>query len=61
MFADLDLDYEVNMASVSNKLTKFRDSTYWNYILMGAALLSLIVAGRNIAVYAKEIKELKKE
>jgi len=56
-----NISYEVDMTNVTAKLTKFRDSTYWNYILMGAALLSLIVAGRNIAVYAKEIKDLKKE
>jgi hypothetical protein len=40
---------------VTTKLTEPRDSKAWNYILICTAILTLVVAARNISIYTDEL------
>ncbi len=43
---------------VKQSLVDLRDSKAWNYILIGTAVITLIVAARNISIYTSEIAKL---
>lgn len=46
--------------SIRRKVTELEKTNAWNYILVGAAIMTTIVSMRNIYIYSKSIKEGKK-
>jgi hypothetical protein len=62
MFSDDTTDtgvLDMTLQTAQKKLKDFQTSSNWNYILFGTAILTLIVAARNITVYLGEIKKLR--
>jgi len=43
---------------IKQSLIDLRDSKAWNYVLIGTAILTLVVAVRNISIYTSEIAKL---
>jgi hypothetical protein len=48
----------MTLEDAKQSLVDLRDSKAWNYILIGTAVLTLIVAARNIWIYSSEIAKL---
>jgi hypothetical protein len=63
MFADItdDITNEVDMtiSEAKKKLKEVRDSSLWNYVLIGVSVISIIIAIRNASINLDEIKKLK--
>lgn len=47
--------------TMQGKIKQFQDSSWYNYILMGSAVITLIIAGVNISNYATQIRSLKRQ
>jgi hypothetical protein len=59
MFANITNEVDMTIQTVKKKIDELNNSSNWNYILIGTAFLTLIVAARNISIYLGEIKKLK--
>jgi len=62
MFADItdDIASEVDMtiSEATKKLKEVRDSSLWNYVLIGVSVISIVIAVRNASINMDEIKKL---
>jgi len=47
--------------TLQGKINDFKDSSWYNYILLGSALVTIVIAGVNISNYASQIRSLKRQ
>jgi hypothetical protein len=47
--------------TIKKKIVDFQNSSNWNYLLIGTAFLTLVVAIHNIGKYYSEMKKLQSQ